>query len=137
MGLRQTTLNSKFRYKGIRSLDKWLNLVAQSENIKVGTVNLVFSSDHELLEINRKFLAHDYFTDVITFDYTEGSVIYGEIIISIDRVRENSLKFNVSFNDELDRVILHGFLHLAGYHDESEDEKESMHRLENYYLTKR
>jgi probable rRNA maturation factor len=101
---------------------------------EVGDINYVFCNDEFLLEINRSYLDHDYYTDVITFDYSEGSCLSGDVFVSIDRVMENAGDFNVSFLSELSRVIVHGVLHLAGYKDKHKDDEQLMRSKEDYYL---
>lgn len=101
---------------------------------KLGLVDVIFTSDKKLVEINREFLSHNYFTDIITFDYCEGRTVYGEIYISVDSIRENSKSLNVTLRSEVNRVIFHGFLHLCGYNDSSRKEKETMHDMEDMYL---
>lgn len=113
---------------------EWFNLVADSEGFKIGDLNYVFLSDEELLDINRKYLEHDFYTDIITFDYTVDGILNGDIFISIDRVRENAVTYEVSFEEELRRVMIHGVLHLAGYKDSSKEDKEEMRRKENEKL---
>jgi len=100
----------------------------------VSELNIVLLSDKNLLQINQDFLHHDYYTDIITFDYSVESVIKGELYISVDRVKENSLVFNVNFIDELKRVLIHGILHLVGLDDNTDEEKAIMREKENYYL---
>lgn len=101
---------------------KWLSEILISENFELGTLEYIFCDDAYLLKINQDYLDHDTFTDIITFDYTEGKIIGGDIFISIERVKENASNFNVDFNNELLRVMAHGLLHLLGYKDKSEDE---------------
>ena len=113
----------------------WLNEVIASEKFDCGDVNLIFVSDEKLLEMNQQFLQHDYFTDIITFDYSEDSVISGELYISIDRVSENGLKMD-GYDNELKRVCVHGILHLCGYGDKSEDEITEIRAKENFYIDK-
>lgn len=108
----------------------WIENVVNSENKVLGEVNYIFCDDDYLLEINKQYLNHDYFTDIISFDYTEGNLISGDIFISIDRVKENASYFNVSFEDELKRVIIHGILHYCGYKDKSSAEAEMMRSKE-------
>ena len=111
----------------------WLNEVIASEKFDCGDVNLIFVSDEKLLEMNQQFLQHDYFTDIITFDYSEDSVISGELYISIDRVSENGLKMD-GYDSELKRVCVHGILHLCGYGDKSEEEITEIRAKENFYI---
>lgn len=113
----------------------WLNEVIASEKFDCGDVNLIFVSDEKLLEMNQQFLKHDYFTDIITFDYSEDSVINGELYISIDRVSENGLKMD-GYDNELKRVCVHGILHLCGYGDKSEEEITEIRAKENFYIDK-
>jgi probable rRNA maturation factor len=108
----------------------WIENVVNSENKVLGEVNYIFCDDDYLLEINKQYLNHDYFTDIISFDYTEGSLISGDIFISIDRVKENANDFKVSFEDELKRVIIHGILHYCGYKDKSLVDEELMRSKE-------
>lgn len=109
----------------------WLNRVAESEGYTIGELCFIFMLDEALLEINRQYLNHDYYTDIITFDYTEGKRISGDVMISVDRVKENAEEFGVSMEMELKRVMVHGVLHLMGYKDKSEDEASEMRVKEN------
>jgi probable rRNA maturation factor len=133
----QTSEESKFSYKKFSFLKKWLYRVIENENFKAGDISIVFTSDEYLLSINREYLDHDYYTDVITFDYSTDRIISGDILISVDRVKENAKLFNVGFIDELDRVILHGILHLLGYNDTNEHQASIMKSKETAYLMKR
>lgn len=99
-----------------------------------GDICIIFCSDNYLLDINKKYLNHDYYTDIITFNYVEDKVISGDLFISTDRIRENSINFENNFEEELFRVVFHGLLHLFGYDDKSEDDKILMTAKENYYL---
>ena len=98
---------------------------------------MIFCSDEYLLDVNRKYLNHDYYTDIITFDYCEGPVLSGDLFISVDSVRENASVYGTEFADELNRVIVHGLLHLMGYDDHTEDDIATMRAKENYYLSQR
>lgn len=109
----------------------WINLCVEQENGKIETVNVIFCDDEYLLEINKTHLNHDYYTDIITFDYSEGKTISGDIFISIDRVADNAFDFKAGFNNELARVIIHGFLHLLGYKDKTDEDQEVMTQKEN------
>ena len=125
-----------FKTPPIRSTRSWLNQVAASENRSIGSLNYIFCSDPYLLQINRDYLAHDTLTDIITFDNSEsGAVIEGDIYISIDRVLDNADKFQVTFNQELHRVMVHGLLHLLGYRDKSVNQKKTMRKKESLYLS--
>lgn len=97
-------------------------------------MSYIFVSDEKLLEVNKQFLSHDYYTDIITFDYVEDNVISGDIYISIDRIKENAKKFNVTFDNELHRVIIHGVLHLLGYKDHNPKDEKQMRKEENEAL---
>lgn len=112
----------------------WLSKVCEEEGKELRGVSLVFCSDAYLLDVNRKYLDHDYYTDIITFDYVEGDDIMGDLLISVDRVRENATDLNVAFKDELHRVVVHGVLHLIGYKDKTEEEESAMRDREDYYL---
>ena len=124
----------KFEYKDRRFNNTWLKLVAESEIRRLGDVNIIFCSDPYILNINLQYLGHDYFTDIITFDYCEGKKISGDLFISVDSVRENAAFYKTDFNEELHRVIVHGILHLIGYDDHTEGDIKVMRSKENYYL---
>ncbi len=117
-----------------RESTKWIKEVVSLESRSVGEISFVFCSDSYLLEVNRKYLNHDYFTDIITFDYVSDNVITGDIFISVDRVLENSKQFESSFDMELRRVMVHGILHLVGYKDKTSEEKKLMTAKEDFYL---
>ena len=112
-------------------------MVAASEIRSLGDINIIFCSDNYILDVNMKYLQHDYFTDIITFDYCEKKVLSGDLFISVDSVRENSVYYGTEFEDELNRVIVHGLLHLIGYDDHSEEDVKVMREKENYYLEMR
>jgi len=116
-------------------LTNWISKVCSSENHEFGDISLIFCSDYYLLDMNRTHLDHDYYTDIITFDYTENQLVSGDLFISVDRVRDNASDFNVSFEHELHRVIIHGVLHLCGYKDKSNDEEKLMRTKENNALS--
>ena len=135
-------MNASFIYEDVNAfaLDEdvvtsWLINVCNHERKTLGDLSIVFCSDEYLLEVNRKYLNHDYFTDIITFDYSEQETISGDLLISIDRVKENALLVNVGFREELFRVMVHGVLHLVGYDDTSDRLKAEMRVKENYYLS--
>ena len=113
----------------------WLKKVISNDGKKIGEIVFVFCSDDFLLEKNIQFLNHETLTDVITFDYCDGDIISGDILISVDRVEENSKIFNVKFFNELDRVMLHGLLHLLGYGDKNKRDSKIMRAKENFYLS--
>ncbi len=107
-----------------------------NELYKPGDISVIFCSDEYLLEINRQYLKHDYYTDIVTFNYVEDSVISGDLFISLDRVKENAMIFHVGLYEELYRVIFHGILHLIGYNDKTDAEQIQMRQKESYYLGK-
>lgn len=121
-----------FKYKSLNN--RWLRMVAESEIRRIGDITIIFCSDNYILDINRKYLGHDYFTDIITFDYCSGNVLSGDLFISVDSVKENSVEYGTEFEDELNRVIVHGILHLIGYDDHTEEDVKVMREKENYYL---
>lgn len=128
--------DTKFVFKGRRNNNAWLKAVAASEIRKLGDINIIFCSDNYILDINHKYLGHDYFTDIITFDYCEGDVLSGDLFISVDSVRENAVTYGAeSFINELNRVMVHGVLHLVGYDDHTPQEQKIMREKENYYLS--
>ena len=124
----------RFELKQKMRNNQWLKMVAGSEMRRLGAVNIIFCSDNYILDVNMKYLQHDYFTDIITFDYCEKDVLSGDLFISIDSVRENARFYGVEFADELDRVMVHGLLHLIGYDDLTEEQTAQMREKENYYL---
>jgi len=124
-----------FRFKGWRKAVKLFNKIIENEKKVPGDLNLIVTTDSILLDINIKFLKHRYHTDVITFNYNNDNVINGEIYISIDTVRANSVNYNVSLNDEVLRVFIHGVLHLLGYDDKTGLQKSRMKELENFWLS--
>lgn len=115
-------------------IEQNIEKLAESENRTLGDISYILCSDNYLLEINRQYLNHDYFTDVITFDYSEENVISGDIFISVDTVADNAKEYNVTFEKELERVMVHGVLHLVGYNDKSDSEVKQMRAKENQYL---
>lgn len=124
----------KFELKGKLLNNRWLKMVVESEVKRMGDLSIIFCSDPYILDVNLRYLQHDYFTDIITFDYCEGNKISGDLFISIDSVRENALFYGATFEDELDRVMVHGVLHLLGYDDHTPEEIEVMRAKENYYV---
>lgn len=125
-----------YRVRDIRKLRSWLTHVASAEGHSLGELSVVICSDDYLLEINRSHLDHDYYTDIITFDY-HSEPISGDLFISLDRVRENAKQRSLRTVDELHRVMVHGLLHLLGYTDKTDDEKRVMRQREDSYLTLR
>jgi probable rRNA maturation factor len=123
-----------FRLKGAGKVKQIIDRVIMKEGRVSGDLCFIFTDDESLREINVKFLNHDYNTDVITFDYDKDEQVNGEIYMSIDTIRENSAKYNVTLKEEVLRVMIHGVLHLAGYDDKDEKEKLKMREMENLWL---
>jgi len=117
-----------------RETSKWIKSVAEIHNRKVGDISYIFCSDNRILEINNEYLRHDYYTDIITFDYSEGNTISGDIFISLDTVRSNSVEYKTDYEEELRRVIIHGILHLCGINDKTHDQQKEMTLKENQAL---
>ena len=115
-------------------ISEWITKVVEEENCKLEEINYIFCDDNYLHKLNLEFLKHDTLTDIISFDYSVGKVIQGDIFISIERVTENAQDFKVSFEEELYRVIVHGVLHYCGYKDKTEKDANLMRSKENYYL---
>ena len=118
-----------------RQTTAWIRKVAATHGRKVGEIGYMFVDDERILEVNREYLGHDYYTDIITFDYDEGEVINGDLVISVDTVRTNAAKYGKSYAEELHRVIIHGVLHLCGINDKGPGEREIMEAAENKALT--
>lgn len=134
MPIKFFTEDISFNLKQRILLKKWISNAITAEHKMLGEINYIFTSDKYLLSINKEYLSHDYFTDIITFNYCENNLMSGDIYISIETVKNNSLQFGVSFIEEIHRVMIHGILHLIGYNDQNEDEKVIMREKENYYL---
>ncbi|MBR1414255.1 MAG: rRNA maturation RNase YbeY [Prevotella sp.] len=126
--------NIKFPNIRRRDTSAWIRRVAATYGRKVGEVGYLFCDDEKILEVNREFLQHDYYTDIITFDYDEGDVINGDIVISLDTVRSNAEQLGKDYDEELHRVIIHGILHLCGQNDKGPGEREQMEAAENKAL---
>ena len=120
-----------------RETTAWIKAVAKSYGRRVGEVGYMFVNDDKILEVNREYLGHDYYTDVITFDYDEEDVVSGDVVISLDTVASNAHLFNKTYEDELYRVIIHGILHLCGINDKGPGEREQMEAAENKALALR
>lgn len=116
-------------------LKTWLTNVIQKEDKTLGDINCILCSDNYLLKINQQFLSHNTYTDIVTFNYVENNRISGDLFISLDRVKENATKFEVSINKELNRVLVHGVLHLIGYNDKTTEEASVIRAKEDFYLT--
>ena len=117
------------------SISSWIDISIKKLKFKAGDISVIFCSDDYLKKININYLNHDYYTDIITFDYSDKNIISGDLFISIDRVRENADINNENFNREICRVIIHGILHLCGYNDKTSKEKEKMRKLEDVFLS--
>ena len=119
-----------------RKVSRWIRSVAAEYGFAVGQINYIFCSDERELEVNRQFLGHDYYTDIITFDYSTDSTLNGDIFISLDTVRSNAAEMGVTFEEELHRILIHGVLHLTGQGDKTPETKAEMTRKENLALKK-
>ncbi len=117
-----------------RDTNAWIKAVAATYGKKVGEIGYLFVNDEKILEVNREYLGHDYYTDIITFDYDEGNIINGDLVISLDTVRTNAELFGKEYDEELHRVIIHGILHLCGLNDKGPGERETMEEAENKAL---
>ncbi|TWO34010.1 rRNA maturation RNase YbeY [Seonamhaeicola sediminis] len=117
-------------------ISDWILQTIKQEGFKIEEVNYVFCDDDYLHKLNKEFLNHDTLTDIISFDYSVGKIIQGDIFISVQRVEDNANDFNVSFSEELNRVIIHGILHYCGYKDKSEKDAKLMRNKENHYLSR-
>jgi probable rRNA maturation factor len=124
-----------FKIANPRKTVRWIRESAKRENRSISDINYVFCSDNYLLKLNQEFLDHKTLTDIITFDYSHGRIISGEIYISLDRIKENSLEFNAEFQEEILRVMIHGILHLTGYNDKKPMEVTTMRKKEEAYLS--
>lgn len=120
-----------------RETSAWIKAVAETYGKRTGDIAYIFCSDEKILEVNRQYLQHDYYTDIITFDYCEGNRISGDLFISLDTVRTNSEQFGTDYETELYRVIIHGILHLCGINDKGPGEREIMEAAENKALAMR
>jgi probable rRNA maturation factor len=127
----QSSGKLSFSLRNRKQLRSWIETIARSENREAGDLAIVFMNDAELLAFNRQYLKHDTLTDIITFDYSAEKVIHGDILISVERVRENALKFGEPFERELHRVIIHGVLHLCGYKDKKKTAVQLMRKKED------
>lgn len=128
---------TEFILKTEKDISAWVSFVILEEKCKLGEINYIFCDDNYLHKINVDFLNHDTLTDIISFDYSVGKELHGDVYISIERVLDNAKDFNTNFDDELARVIIHGILHYCGYKDKSAVEQTIMRAKENHYLSKR
>jgi rRNA maturation RNase YbeY len=122
---------TEFQLDNETQFSDWISRVILSENKKEGDINYIFCDDEYILEINKQYLDHDYYTDIISFDYSVCNELNGDIFVSIDRVKENATDFNATFDEELKRVIIHGILHYCGYKDKSEEDEALMRSKED------
>lgn len=120
-----------------REVTEWIKAVAATYEKKIGEIAYIFCSDEKILEVNRQYLQHDYYTDIITFDYCEGNRLSGDLFISLETVKTNSEQFNTPYEEELHRTIIHGILHLCGINDKGPGEREIMEAAENKALAMR
>lgn len=125
----------KFPHIKKRETTNWIRRVAESYGKKIGEIGYLFVNDGKILEVNNEYLGHDYYTDIITFDYTEGDTLNGDIVISLDTVSSNAQQFGRPYDEELHRVIIHGILHLCGINDKGPGEREIMEAAENKALS--
>jgi probable rRNA maturation factor len=123
-----------FRFKNVRLVKDAILALFKTEKVELETINYIFCTDEYLLEINKKFLDHDYFTDIISFNLGDNKSVIGEVYISIERVKENALNLKETFSRELLRVLFHGALHFCGYKDKTKNEQVQMRSKENFYL---
>ena len=131
------TSENTFVLKKDKELSKWIEFTIHSENMELGEINYIFCNDNYLLEINIKQLKHNTLTDIISLDYTVGTIVSGDIYVSTDRVEENAKNLQIDFEDELHRVMIHGILHYCDYKDKSKEQKLLMRSKEDYYLSLR
>ncbi|NDV47222.1 rRNA maturation RNase YbeY [Paludibacter sp. 221] len=117
-----------------KNVSGWIKSTAAVYGKKIGEISYIFCSDERILEVNKQYLDHDYYTDIITFDYTQGNILGGDIFVSVDTVKSNAGKFGQSFGKELHRVIIHGILHLCGQTDKTPEEQQQMTAKENLAL---
>ena len=127
----------KFELVSENQISSWVNFVLDEEGKELGEINYIFCDDDYLTDINVKTLKHNMLTDIISFDYSLGNVVSGDVYVSYDRVRDNAVSLEIPFVDELHRVMIHGVLHYCGYKDKSDDEKNLMRSKEDYYLSLR
>lgn len=126
----------KFRLRKSKHIKCLLNAIASSNKMSVDQLNYVFVNKETILSVNKQFLNHDYYTDIITFDYTENNIISGEVYICFDVVKENAKIYNTLLFDEVLRVMIHGILHIVGFNDLNDEEKVTMREQENKWLSK-
>ena len=125
-----------FQLQNNEELSKWISDTIKAEGCKEGEINYVFCDDEYLHKLNVEFLQHDTLTDIISFDYSVGKELHGDVFVSVDRVKENAQEIDIDFNTELHRVMIHGILHYCGYKDKEERDKTQMRQKEDFYLSK-
>jgi rRNA maturation RNase YbeY len=129
-------VDTSFKLSDKKKIKNWLKSIIEYYEFKVGEINYIFTSDSKILEINLQFLNHNYFTDIITFPYSEGKILSADIYISVETVASNAREYKNSFNDELNRVIAHGVLHLVGFNDKTVKQKKQMRSVESFWLVR-
>ncbi|MDR1197904.1 MAG: rRNA maturation RNase YbeY [Prevotellaceae bacterium] len=134
MAIFYETIDVSFPKIKRRETNLWIKKIIFQYQKRVGEITCIFCSDEEILRINQSYLNHDYYTDIITFDYSENDILSGDLFISLDTVRSNSEKFNTDYSEELHRVIIHGVLHLCGFKDKSPEDEKIMREKENKAL---
>ena len=135
MAILYNSVDTKFPKIKRREISKWIKNVASTYSKRVGEISYIFCSDEEILRINRQYLNHDYYTDIITFDYSEGDIISGDLFISLDTVKSNSENYLVDYQQEMYRVIIHGILHLCGLKDKTPEDEKKMRDNEDKALS--
>lgn len=135
--IRQFSEDIDFKLKGVLAIKKWLKGTLENEGFTLGEINYIFCSDNYILKINKEYLNHNYFTDIITFNYNEVKKVNADIFISIDTVKSNANSRKIDFENELHRVMVHGILHLVGYNDKTPTQQVEMTSKEDYYLNLR
>lgn len=123
-----------YKLSGKRKIKEWIKQVISLHHKKYGEINIILTGDNKLLELNKSFLNRNYYTDIITFDYSIQNKVSGDLFISIERIKENSEKYRITIDKELKRIIIHGILHLLGYRDKNKKEKAKMRMMEERYL---
>ena len=127
---------TNFNFAGKNQIKLWLKNLIESHNLFVGNINFIFVDDEQILKINNQYLSHDYYTDIITFNYNKEDSVNSDIYISIERIKENANLYQTNIREEFSRVIVHGVLHLLGFNDSTDKEKERMRALENEQIAK-
>ena len=135
--IRQFSEDIDIKLKGVLAIKKWLKGTLENEGFTLGEINYIFCSDNYILKINKEYLNHNYFTDIITFNYNEVKKVNADIFISIDTVKSNANSRKIDFENELHRVMVHGILHLVGYNDKTPTQQIEMTSKEDYYLNLR